>query len=245
MQEMEFIQIFGAWVSIFLTVAVLSFLFDDNPIYKFAEHLFMGIAIGYAVVETYWNLFKPNLIDKLVLGFTTETFNLIYLVPLALSILLLFKVTRKYSWLARIPIAILVSAYAAVKITGETSGKLIGQIGASFPDLSASWTKHGLWTWSADGAGVISDTFLVVALSACLIHFYFSEISPRVQRYGIPLACVSFLVVGTLVLLNSPLEGTLGPVVVASCLGLCAAAPFLTLSPYKHVLTRFGVMCSW
>ena len=31
MEEMAFAQIVGAWVSIFLTLAVLSFLFDDTP----------------------------------------------------------------------------------------------------------------------------------------------------------------------------------------------------------------------
>ncbi len=236
--ELEFIQIVGAWVSIFMTIAVLSFLFDDNPIYKFAEHLFMGISIGYGVVETYWNLFKPNLFDKL-LG---DTFQALYLIPLVLAILLMFKISKKNAWLARIPIAILVSAYAAVKITGETSGKLIRQIGASFPDVSKSWDTHGLWSWSADGAGVFSDAFLVIALSACLIHFYFSEISPRAQRFGVPLGSVAFAGVTAMVLLMSPVEGLVGKIVTSVALGLCVAAPFLTLSPYKHLLTRFGVM---
>jgi hypothetical protein len=236
--EMEFIQIVGTWVSIFMTIAVLSFLFDDNPIYKFAEHVFMGISIGYGVVETYWNLFKPNLFDKL-LG---DTFQPLYLVPLVLAILLMFKISRKHAWLARIPIAILVSAYAAVKITGETSGKLIRQVGASFPDVSNSWNTHGLWSWSADGAGVFSDAFLVIALSACLIHFYFSEITPRAQRLGVPLGSIAFVGVTALVLMMSPVEDTLGRVITSVALGLCVAAPFLTLSPYKHLLTRFGVM---
>lgn len=236
--EMEFIQIIGAWVSIFMTIAVLSFLFDDNPIYKFAEHVFMGIAIGYGVVETFWNLFKPNLFDKL-LG---NEFQAIYLVPLALAILLMFKVSRKHGWLARIPIAILVSAYAAVKITGETSGKLIRQVGSSFPDVSKSWTEHGLWSWAHDGAGVFSDAFLVIALSACLIHFYFSEIPDRARRLGVPMGSIAFVVVIALVLIYSPLDDMLGKVVTGLALGLCVAAPFLTLSPYKHLLTRFGVM---
>jgi hypothetical protein len=242
MEEMAFAQIAGAWVSIFLTLAVLSFLFDDNPIYKMAEHLFMGVAIGYGIVEAYFNLLKPNLFDKIGHGFSDDPGQLIYLVPLVLSIMLLFKISPKYSWVARVPIAILVAAYAAVKITGETSGKLIGQIGASFPNMSDSWTQHGMWDWQADGAGVFSDVFLVVGLSACLIHFYFSEIDARVQRVGVPLALGAFVVVLGCSFVMSPLEGTVGKAVVGLGLALCAAAPFLTLSPHKHLLTRFGVM---
>ena len=242
MPEMAFIQVVGAWVSIFLTLAVLSFLFDDNPIYKMAEHLFMGVAIGYGLVEAYWNLLKPNLFDKLGKGFSGEPDQLIYLIPLVLSVMLLFKISSKYSWVARVPIAILVAAYAAVKITGETSGKLIGQIGASFPNISETWTNHGMWDWQADGAGVFSDVFLVVALSACLIHFYFSEIDHRLQRVGVPLGGAVFVAVLGITFALSPLEGATGKLVVGLGLALCAGVPFLTLSPHKHLLTRFGVM---
>ncbi|MEE2960903.1 MAG: hypothetical protein VYA34_09170 [Myxococcota bacterium] len=242
MEEMAFAQLVGAWVSIFLTLTVLSFLFDDNPIYKVAEHLFMGVATGYGIVEAYWNLLKPNLFDKIGQGFSGESDQLIYLIPLVLSVMLLFKISPKYAWVARVPIAILVAAYAAVKITGETSGKLIGQIGASFPNMSESWDKHGLWNWEADGAGVISDTLLVVGLSACLIHFYFSEIDARSQRLGVPMGIVTFVLVMACALTMAPIESTGGKIAVGLGLGLCAAAPFLTLSPYKHLLTRFGVM---
>ena len=118
MEALTTSQLLGAWCSIFLTLVVLSFLYDDNPIYKVAEHLFMGISIGYGVVEAWYNVLLPNMFTKMGNG------ELIYLIPLLLSIMLMFKISRKGAWLARIPIAILVSAYAAVKITGETSGKL-------------------------------------------------------------------------------------------------------------------------
>ncbi len=43
------------------TLAILSFLFRDNPIYKFAEHLFIGVAAGYYVGLEWHNVFIPNL----------------------------------------------------------------------------------------------------------------------------------------------------------------------------------------
>jgi hypothetical protein len=236
MESLDTYQIAGAWVSIFITLAVFSFLYDDNPIYKFAEHLFMGVGIGYGVVEMYYNLLKPNLIDKLLQGQTA------YFIPLVLSIMLLFKVSRTYAWVARTPIAILVAAYAAVKITGEASGKFIRQIGASFPDFSASWQKYGFWDWQADGAGLFSDAFLVLALSACLLHFYFSEIPTRTQKFGVPIATFIFTGVLALSFFKSPADSALGTVAIGTALGLCAAAPFLMMSPYRHVLTRFGVL---
>ena len=37
------IDLIGYWLGIFLTLAILSFLYKDNPIYKLAEHLFVDI----------------------------------------------------------------------------------------------------------------------------------------------------------------------------------------------------------
>ncbi len=33
--------------SAFLTLAVMSFLYKDNPFYKFAEHLFVGVSAAF------------------------------------------------------------------------------------------------------------------------------------------------------------------------------------------------------
>ena len=54
-----------AWLVAFFTLAILSFLIDDNPIYKAAEHLFAGASAGYGVVVAYWEYIRPNLLGKL------------------------------------------------------------------------------------------------------------------------------------------------------------------------------------
>ena len=83
---------------------------------------------------------------------------------------------------------------------------------------------------------------MVIGLSACLIHFYFSEIKPRHQKFGIPMAIGAFILVGLATVFALPATLGAGRYVIALLLGICAATPFLTLSPYKMHLTRFGVM---
>ena len=58
-------EIITAWISAFLTLSILSFLFNDNPLYKAAEHLFAGVSAGYGVVLAYWQFLRPSLIGKL------------------------------------------------------------------------------------------------------------------------------------------------------------------------------------
>ena len=35
-------DIIGAWLAAFLTLSILSFLYKENPLFKAAEHLFVG-----------------------------------------------------------------------------------------------------------------------------------------------------------------------------------------------------------
>jgi hypothetical protein len=190
MEPLTSFHIAGAWVSIFLTLCIFSFLYEDNPLYKLAEHLFLGVSVGIGIVEIYYGAFKPNVIDKLAEG------QLLPLIPLALIVLLFLKLSTKLGWLARIPIAFLVAAYAGVKLTGEANANLMTQVAQSMPDLRTLWAEHGLWDWAADGAGVISGIILVTGLAACLLHFYFSAPQSRVlkhvSRFGVLTLMLSF-----------------------------------------------------
>ena len=58
-------EILTAWISAFLTLAIFSFLFNDNPLYKAAEHLFAGVSAGYGIVLAYWQFLRPSLLGKL------------------------------------------------------------------------------------------------------------------------------------------------------------------------------------
>ena len=52
-----------------LTLAVYSFLYKDNPFYKFAEHLFVGVSAGYYLVLSFWTVLVANLWDPLLAAF--------------------------------------------------------------------------------------------------------------------------------------------------------------------------------
>jgi hypothetical protein len=45
-EKREHAQIVGAWVSLFTTLCIFSFLYAVNPLYKLAEHLYLGVSIG-------------------------------------------------------------------------------------------------------------------------------------------------------------------------------------------------------
>ena len=38
--------ILGAWMATGLTLFIFSFLYQDNPLFKLAEHLYVGVSVG-------------------------------------------------------------------------------------------------------------------------------------------------------------------------------------------------------
>ena len=58
---MIFNELLGSWIAVFLTLAIFSFLYKDNPFYKFAEHAFIGVSAGYGLSIGFWTIIQPNL----------------------------------------------------------------------------------------------------------------------------------------------------------------------------------------
>ena len=73
----------GIWFGAALTLCIFSFLYKDNPFYKFAEHLFVGISAGYWATLEWHNVFVPNLWEPL-----TQEGRLLLLAPFGFGILL-------------------------------------------------------------------------------------------------------------------------------------------------------------
>ena len=78
-------EIFGAWVAVFLTLGIFSYLYKDNPFYKISEHVFVGVSAGYWMAMAFWTQVQPNLFGRLwptpdgeISGFLMKTWYGIY-----------------------------------------------------------------------------------------------------------------------------------------------------------------------
>ena len=55
----------GIWCVVLLTLSIFSYLYGDNPFYKAAEHIFVGVSAGYIFTITFWDTIWPNLFGRL------------------------------------------------------------------------------------------------------------------------------------------------------------------------------------
>jgi len=58
----------GVWVAAGLTLCILSFAYRDNPFYKIAESILVGVSAAYWMVVGFWTTIVPNLLGKLFPG---------------------------------------------------------------------------------------------------------------------------------------------------------------------------------
>jgi hypothetical protein len=188
------------WFSALLTLMIFSFLYKDNPFYKFAEHLFVGVSAAYWMVVGIWTTLFPNLLGKLIPGFVTgltgmhlDDFrwgNLLYLVPAAFGILLLCRLSSKLGWLSRMPMALIIGWAAGTNLVRYLRSDFMSQIKHTMVPLVVN-TNGGI-----DWGATFSHIILVSGVICTLIYFFFSKAHTGVfgtaSRYGIWILMVAF-----------------------------------------------------
>jgi hypothetical protein len=123
----------GIWVGAILTLFVFSYLLGDTPLFRLAQAVFVGVAVGYAVIVAVYLVLIPRLVEP-ILGHPTIEWPL--LIPLILGVLLVLKVRTAWSSLGNISVAFLFGVGAALAIGGALSGALVPQLAATVVSLT-------------------------------------------------------------------------------------------------------------
>jgi hypothetical protein len=116
----------GTIIAAILTFMVWSYLLGDNPAFRIAEHLFVGIAVGYAVLVAWFSVVQPALS-----GVVVSQSPALAAVPLVLCLLLMAKVRPAWSGVGNIAVAFLVGVGAALAVGGALFGTLGPQVAAT------------------------------------------------------------------------------------------------------------------
>ena len=187
-------QLAGAWVASGLTLCVLSFLYEDNPFYRLAEHLYVGASLGYLLVQVLFQTLIPLAWEPL--AGSPHRWGL--LVPCALGLLLLCRLHPKTSWLGRWPLALLMGYGAGVSIPNLVASQVLLQVQGTAQPLVRTVGVGGRDVVDTSAAGIwadISALVVLIGVVSVLATFFFT-----VERKG-PLRHLSrtgslFLMVG-------------------------------------------------
>ncbi|MBN2380381.1 hypothetical protein JXM67_11335 [candidate division WOR-3 bacterium] len=170
------------WIAAICTLAMFSILYRDNPIYRVAEHIFVGLALGYGLSITWHQALWPIALRPLFVEG-----QLILIIPFCIGLLFFTRIIPKLSWLVRIPIALALGWGSGVSIPRVFRASIFHQMKASLvrPEMFEGSVWPGIWA-----------IILLLGILATLSYFFFSRkekgpLTP-VSKVGIVFIMIGF-----------------------------------------------------
>jgi hypothetical protein len=153
-----------------LTLFIFTFLYKDNPLFKLAEHLYVGISVGYTVVKGYELLFR------LIIDPVFDEGEWWRLIPVAIGMLMLARYVPKFAWLSRIAFAFVVGVGSGLAIPRLISSFVLKQVEDTVRPL-VSVVDGGLLRPTfdlLDPASSLNSVVILVGVISVLWYFFFS-----------------------------------------------------------------------
>ncbi len=175
----EFTTNLGIVIAALLTLAIYSFLYRDNPAYKLAESIYIGIAAGYTVAVVYHTTIVQELYQPMLQAAHEGQYGVIVLrlIPALIGVLMWARFVPNLAYMSRIPMAFMIGMGAGASIPAVLKTDVIVQAAYTMLPLAARGEAGGFELWTS-----LSNILLIFAVLSVLAYFYFSK--PHEGAYG-------------------------------------------------------------
>ncbi len=168
-------DLIGTLVGFILTLLIFSYLLGDNPLFRIAIHIFIGVSAGFAAVIAWNSVIWPQLFVPLLSGSQDE--RLLVLIPLVLGLLLFLKASPRLAPFGSISLAYLVGVGAATAIGGAVLGTLFPQVNVTANLLDRQNLAGNLGFLVT----LVQNLVIFIGTLATLLYFHFS-IRPQANQ---------------------------------------------------------------
>lgn len=211
-------DVFGAWVAVFLTLAIFSYLYKDNPFYKLAEHVYVGVSAAHWATIAFWNQVRPNLFGRLWPHADPETltgFNVLwYKLYKGLNFIsdtvfpengipgnqqqsfmyLIALILGIFMLLRLFPSVGWISRWSLAYVVGMAAGlRLYGYLSS---DVLSQIQGTILPVWTGNLGDSLNNIVLIVGVVSGLFYFFFSVehkgVFGKISRVGIYFLMITF-----------------------------------------------------
>jgi hypothetical protein len=145
-------------VGAFLAMAMFSTLYGkSNPLYALAEESYVGFATGLTIVINLLYIWRTGIVN-IQAGDYILTFGLI------LGLMILLRINKKYNWIARLGIAVVLGAQFALSFRTIIFANFIQQISATIVPLFTGDGTTMLYRWTITICVVVMLTFFLYTI---------------------------------------------------------------------------------
>ncbi|MBP7796112.1 MAG: hypothetical protein KA059_04980 [Elusimicrobiales bacterium] len=165
---MELSLVLGAWVAAGMTLFIFSFLYKDNPFYRAAEHLYVGVGMAWFIqLYTYSviipKVYKP-LVDTIKAGDWVNMW--LVLIPTVLGLSLITQFIPKISWISRYGFTFLMGYGAGLILPAGLATDFMNQIVGTIEPFANFF--------SLSAGAMINAIIILIGTLSVLFYFFFS-----------------------------------------------------------------------
>jgi len=179
------IQAIGVALGFVLTLMIYSYLLGDNPLYRLAVHVLVGVGFGYAFVVIFYTVIKPQLIEPFI-SESAVGLEVIQPVVALLAVFLLLKLSPRTAPLGNLVMGFVMGVGAAVAVGGAVLGTLLPQIGATALPLLPT-DDHLIFPNRSGLENALAAWVMITGVITSLLYFHFGARpvgEDKVQRPG-------------------------------------------------------------
>ncbi len=146
------------WIIAIFTLALFSVAFKENPLYRFVEHLYVGMAAAYGICLTWFNYGYPVLFQRIPGG------KAHYIIPVIIGLMMYTRYFKPIAWLSRFTMSFLLGVGAGFVLSTTFRSLVLLQVTATFLPL---WSSQSF-------AQTINNLIIVCGVAGTLIYFFFT-----------------------------------------------------------------------
>jgi hypothetical protein len=164
------VQTLVVWVGAACTLGIYSILYKENKVFRFFEHLFIGLGTGYTIAVTWNDIIGPRWWKPMV-----DEGRWYFFFAFPAGMLFYFVYSKRHAWLSRLIFGVSFGAAAGLAFQGFAS-KFFPQLqniaSTRFTDLPEAKAPdaYTLTPFSA----ALNNVLGLVILASVMTYFFFS-----------------------------------------------------------------------
>ncbi|MCD6400780.1 MAG: hypothetical protein J7L73_02515 [Anaerolineales bacterium] len=164
--DLNVLDIIGTISGFVFTIMIFSYIFGDNPLFRFATHVFIGVSAGYVVIITIYNVILPQMIYPFLQG-TSSILTILIWVG---AFFMVFKAFPNLAKIGNGVMAYIVGVGVAVAIGGSVLGTILPQASGTiqlFDNSTFQSAETPSWL------NFVNALFILIGTLSTLIYFQF------------------------------------------------------------------------
>jgi hypothetical protein len=148
------------WLIAFFTIALYTTAFKENPVYRFVEHLYVGLYAGYMVVINWFNYGRPTITTYIMKNGQWE-----FVIPILVGLLIYTRYFKSVAWMSRYTMSFVLGYGAGYILKTDFKSLFLTQMVATFRPL---WVAGNL-------QATFNNWVLVFGVLGVLSYFFFTS----------------------------------------------------------------------